>query len=81
MAEESVDLRKERAKSSTSPAELEKLAKDKAKDVRMAVAENTNTPLSVLEKLAGDEDEYVRSKASLACLLNVQFVSDLLENK
>ena len=55
MAEESGDLRKERAKSSTSPAEL--------------------------EKLAGDEDEYVRSKASLACLLNGQFVSDLLENK
>ena len=42
MAEESVDLRKERAKNSTSPAELEKLAEDKDEDVRKAVTENPN---------------------------------------
>ena len=64
MAEESVDLRKERAKSSTSPAELEKLAEDKDENVRKAVAENVNTPVSLLEKLAGDKDEEVRNAAA-----------------
>ena len=60
MAGESVDLRKERAKNSTSPAELEKLAEDEDEYVRRYVAENANTPVSVLEKLAEDENEDVR---------------------
>ena len=38
MAEESVESRRERAKSSTSPAELEKLAGDEESYVRNAVA-------------------------------------------
>ena len=54
MVEESVDLRKERAKSSTSPAELEKLADDEDEHVRIKVAGNLNTPVPVLEKLAED---------------------------
>ena len=37
MAEESVESREERAKSSTSPEELEKLAEDVDVDVRYAV--------------------------------------------
>ena len=64
MAEERVEEREERAKSSTSPEELEKLAEDEDVNVRMAVAENTNTPVSVLEKLAKDEDEGVRSSVA-----------------
>ena len=51
MAEESVKSREERAKNSTSPEELEKLAEDKDKGVRSYVAENVNTPVSMLEKL------------------------------
>ena len=57
MAEESVDLRKERAKSSTSPEELEKLAGDKDKGVRSYVAENVNTPVSMLEKQKEKDDK------------------------
>jgi len=60
MAEESVDLRKKRAKSSTLPEELEKLAEDKDELVRFYLAGNTNTPISLLEKLAQDEDEDVQ---------------------
>ena len=60
MAEESLEEREERAKSSTSPAELEKLAEDKDKGVRSCVAGNANTPVSQLEILAEDKDENVR---------------------
>ena len=56
MAEESVDLRKERAESSTSAAELEKLAEDKHEVVREGVAGNANTPIPQLEKLAEDKE-------------------------
>ena len=42
MAEESVESREERAKNSTSPEELEKLAEDEDYYVRTAVSENTN---------------------------------------
>ena len=61
MVEESVESRRNWAISSTSPAELEKLAEDENKDVRWAVArKNANTPVPLLEKLAGDEDYGVR---------------------
>jgi len=60
MAKESVKSREERAKNSTSPAELEKLTEDKNEDVRLEVACNTNTPVSLLEKLAEDKESYVR---------------------
>jgi pentose-5-phosphate-3-epimerase len=60
MAEESDEKREERAKSSTSQKELEKLAGDENWSVRAGVAANTNTPVSVLEKLAEDEDTLVR---------------------
>ena len=61
MAEESVDLRKERAKNSTSPEELEKLGGDENEIVRRYVAGNANTPISLLEKLLEDESEEVRA--------------------
>ena len=64
MAEESVDLRKERAENSTSPAELEKLAEDDDYYVRSAVAENPNTPASMLDKMADDEERYVRQNVA-----------------
>ena len=60
MAEESVESREERAKSSTSPEELEKLADDKDYEVRYGVAGNNNTPVSLLEKLSEDKHEAVR---------------------
>ena len=60
MAEENVESRQERARNSTSPEELEKLANDEDQEVRSRVASNTNTPVSLLEKLAEDEDRYVR---------------------
>jgi hypothetical protein len=41
MAEESVEEREERAKSSTSPEELEKLAEDKTYGVRCSVAKES----------------------------------------
>ena len=43
-----------RANNSTSPEELEKLAKDEDKTVRRWVAANPNAPASLLEKLAAD---------------------------
>ena len=60
MAEESVESREERAKNSTSPEELEKLAEDEDMFVRKAVVVNSNTPLSVLERLAKDKESRVR---------------------
>ena len=59
MSEESVKSREERAENTTSPEELEKLAKDKVQGVRYAVAKNPNTPVSLLEKLAEEEDDNV----------------------
>ena len=64
MAKESVEEREERAINSTSPEELEKLAEDVDVDVRYAVAENANTPVSALEKLAEDEDEDVHENVA-----------------
>ena len=61
MAKESKEPLEERAKSSTSPEELEKLAEDKDEYVRGGVAGNTSTPVSVLEKLAEDKNEDVRT--------------------
>ena len=43
MAEESVEEREERAKSSTSPEELEKLAENEDWRVRQSVAGNAHT--------------------------------------
>ena len=69
MAEESVEEREGRARNSTSPAELENLAKDEdcagpfPAVVRQNVAGNANTPVPVLEKLAEDKDEWVREAA------------------
>ena len=40
------------------------LAKDEDSSVRSSVAQNPNTPISVLELLAKDEDEYVRSSVA-----------------
>ena len=60
MAKESTKSREERAKSSTSPEELEKFAQDKEMSVRQEVADNANTPVSVLEKLAEDQHWDVR---------------------
>ena len=81
MAEESVDLRKERAKSSTSPAELEKLAEDKDELVRFYLAGNTNTPISLLEKLAQDEDEDVRSCVAGNTNTPVSLLEKLVEDE
>ena len=64
MAEESDEKREERANSSTSPKELEKLAQDESEWVRRNVAVNEKTPVSVLEKLAEDKDESVRSSVA-----------------
>jgi hypothetical protein len=61
MARLSKKKKLELAQISSDPAELESLAVDKIDDVRGYVANNTSTPFSVLEKLAGDEDEGVRS--------------------
>ena len=60
MAKESVEERKDRAQYSDTAEELEILASDRAKDVREAVAKNTDTPASVLQKLAGDNSIDVR---------------------
>ena len=57
MAKESKESLEERAKSSASLEELEKLAEDADAEVRGAVADNPNTPASLLEKLAADEYE------------------------
>ena len=48
MVKESKESREERAKSSTSPEELEKLAQDKEWGVRIEVDKNVNTPVSML---------------------------------
>ena len=56
MAEESLQERNERALNATSTDELEELAEDEDEDVRLRVARNANTPASVLEQLAADEN-------------------------
>ena len=81
MAEESVDLRKKRAKSSTLPEELEKLAEDKDELVRFYLAGNTNTPISLLEKLAQDEDEDVRSCVAGNTNTPVSLLEKLVEDE
>ena len=60
MAEESLQVRNERALNATSTDELEELAEDEDEDVRLRVARNANTPASVLEQLAADENWQVR---------------------
>jgi Leucine rich repeat variant len=55
-------LREIARKQETSPHVLEMLLQSKmaTKKVRVAVASNLNTPVHILEKLAGEEDEEVR---------------------
>lgn len=57
MAEESVEERMSRAENAFSPKELEKLVTDKDESVRRGVADNENSPVSVLEKLAAEKKE------------------------
>ena len=81
MAEESVDLREARAKSSTSPAELEKLAVDENEDVRSAVAGNKNAPFAVLEALAKDKEAWVRMTVAGNVNTPVSVLEKLVEDK
>ena len=70
MAEESKKSRKERARNSTSVEELQILAEDEDKKIRLLVAENTNTPVTALEKLADldKEDDFDVYQSALQTL-------------
>ena len=81
MAEESVESREERAKNSTSPAELEKLAEDEDYYVRSAVAENTNTLGLMLDKLGEYEEFLVRSSVAGNPNTPVLLLEKLVEDK
>ena len=70
MAEESKKARKERAIKSTSVEELQILAEDEDKKIRLLVAENTNTSVTALEKLADldKEDDFDVYQSALQTL-------------
>ena len=75
MAELDLELREQMAEISSSAEELEELAEDDEDYVRILVAENSNTPPSILEKLALDDDTSVRSGVAV----NSNTPSSLLE--
>ncbi len=59
-------VQKERARLSTNPRELAELATDEDNEVRFFVAVNRNTPIEVLQSLAGDLEPQVRSGVAIA---------------
>ena len=65
MAEENVESRKEMAKNSTSPDELEKLAEDEKEEVKCGVISNSNTPISLLENFLKDKDKDTQGYAKV----------------
>lgn len=81
MPKESAESREERAVNSASPEELEKLAEDEDEYVRSSVAENANTPVSVLEKLAEDEDNLVRETVAGNANTHVSLLEKFAEDE
>ena len=81
MAKESTKSREERAKSSTSPEELENLAQDKEVMVRRFVARNASTPVCLLEKLAEDKVGSVRSEVAENANTPVELLEKLAQDK